>query len=473
MLLALLCLAAAGAAAAQAPASRPVVVAGPLAVCTPDAGCRPASLFGLTPRSGELVLIRRVSVAPGALPTDRPIMVRVIALASSEVRWNGTVIGTNGRPAATREGEIPGRLVATFMVPAELVRTGDNRVSVRLSSHHLILPVHNRVHAFDVAPYWGEALPGLDHYLPSLLLAGALAVAAAYFGAAALSDRGDRRARLLAGAALAGIGQLALETVRAFVNYPYPWHLPRLLGVAAFAAAAAILLTAYAARRFTPRRARAILGAVTAAAVASIVLFPWFDIKALGAIVAGLGGVLACALPAARRRPDARVAAALATAGLALIALQGFQFLDQGWYAVLALALILLVVEQVRVYAAARRALEQRLSRLANAADETVLVKDGARTHRLAETAIVAIRAADDYCELRLTDGRTVLATTTLSRLLAQLSDRFVRIHRSHAVNRAHVTLVTGRGVALSDGSELPVGRSYLRAAAELRGKAG
>ncbi|HEY0129982.1 MAG TPA: LytTR family DNA-binding domain-containing protein, partial [Allosphingosinicella sp.] len=93
-------------------------------------------------------------------------------------------------------------------------------------------------------------------------------------------------------------------------------------------------------------------------------------------------------------------------------------------------------------------------------------LKDGARTHRVAETDILFIRAADDYCEAVLGDGRAMLVTMTLSRLLETLPERFVRVHKSYAVNRAHVAGTAprpggGRMLRLSEGSEVPVGRSY------------
>ena len=65
-----------------------------------------------------------------------------------------------------------------------------------------------------------------------------------------------------------------------------------------------------------------------------------------------------------------------------------------------------------------------------------------------------------------LADGRELLVTTTLARLLASLSDRFTRVHKSYAVNRAHVSVLAnkpggGKTVHMTDGSVLPVGRTY------------
>ena len=62
----------------------------------------------------------------------------------------------------------------------------------------------------------------------------------------------------------------------------------------------------------------------------------------------------------------------------------------------------------------------------------------------------------------------------TLSRLQQALSDRFVRVHKSYAVNSGHVAALAprpggGRQLTLSEGSVVPVGRSYMAAVAKLQ----
>jgi DNA-binding LytR/AlgR family response regulator len=110
--------------------------------------------------------------------------------------------------------------------------------------------------------------------------------------------------------------------------------------------------------------------------------------------------------------------------------------------------------------------LEERLRR-AEAAGETIVeLKDGSQLHRVPESDIVRIQAADDYCDVFLADGRSLLVTTTLAKLLSALSDRFLRVHKSHAVNFASVASTGprdggGKKLTMDDGSVVPVGRSY------------
>jgi DNA-binding LytR/AlgR family response regulator len=144
---------------------------------------------------------------------------------------------------------------------------------------------------------------------------------------------------------------------------------------------------------------------------------------------------------------------------------------------------VALVAEQVAVLRQTRRGrdageqraavLEERLRRVDSASGAvTVSLKDGSRTHLVPEGDILFCKAADDYSEVRLKSGRTLLATATLARLQGALPERFVRVHKSYIVNQAHVATLAprpggGRMLVLTDGSSVPVGRSYGSALAE------
>lgn len=454
-------------------AAAPPVSVGPERECQGSA-CAPADLQWLDLQGRETVLTRTVTVRADALPLQRPLMVRLVAMASAEVRWNGVLIGRNGMPGPDAAGEIPGRFVASFVVPAQLVRPGPNVVEAHLSAHHLWLPVRRTVHAFSVGPYESEELPGLPDYLPALLALGALLGACFYFGVAWRSDR-DRGSALLALVAGTAMLQLLAEVSRVFIAYSYPWHLARVAAIALFAAATSILIAAYAARRFAPEWRRSVPLATAGAAAISLFAVPYYDLKAISAIAAGAAALGACAVRGRRRR-GARIALAAAVAMPLLFAWQLTDFLDRAWFLLVAAMMVVLVAEQVQALRRARSerdsearraaALAERLAKAEREGEPILGLKDGTRTHRVAESDILFIRAADDYCEAVLRDGRIALVTMTLSRLLATLPERFVRVHKSYAVNRAHVASIGpraggGRVLRLSEGSEVPVGRSY------------
>jgi len=459
-------------------AAAPPIETGPVRVCAAggQGPCRPTELVDLKLTGAETIIFRRVRVDPKALPLSRPLMVWITAMASSEVRWNGVLVGRNGIPGADSASEQPGRFVATFEVPAAFVRPGENVVTARLSAHHLWLPVERTVHAFFVTPYETPVLPGLTDYLPALLTLGALAAAAFYFGATALGRR-ERRSALLASIAILAMIQLGLEVLRVFVAYPYPWHLVRVAAIALLAAATSVLVAGWAADRFARAWWKPVWVATSAVAVASLLLVPWYDIKAMAAILAGLVAVAACAAHGLRRgRPKAAVALGGAILVTGLMVWQLTVFLDQAYYLSVAAMLVALVVEQVATLrltrqhgdAETKRAadLEDRLRRAEAAGEIIVELKDGARLHRVPESDIVRIQAADDYCDVFLADGRSLLVTTTLAKLLANLSDRFLRVHKSHAIALAHSVSTAprdggGRSVTLDDGSAVPIGRTF------------
>ena len=83
------------------------------------------------------------------------------------------------------------------------------------------------------------------------------------------------------------------------------------------------------------------------------------------------------------------------------------------------------------------------------------------------------LSAADNYIQLHL-PPRTLLERTTLADALARpgWAARFVRVHRSHAVNPAHVRrierLPSGEALlTLSGGEKLGVSRRYRDVLAE------
>lgn len=447
------------------------VVMGPIVVCpvSPETGaCRTTIPGEIGAPPGQAVLARVVTVDTAAV--GAPLVVRITAMASSEVSWNGVVIGRNGAPGADRTTEAVGRFRAEFLVPADAVRPGRNIVSARVSSQHLFLPMDQPIHQFEVARLGEGANVELQGYLPALMVGGLLAAMGAGFVGLHLMDRTRRGALILAGVAALAVLQLTVEASRAFANYPYPWQVGRLVLIAVLAGATAVVAARYAAWRFTPSR-RGLVTALTGAGVlAMLIVTPGFDYKTAGSLLLGLLAVLACAAAGVRgRRPGARPA--VVAAGLALLLLLGLQggFLDAVYYLTLAAILLVLLVEQVL---SAWRAPPQTEATAvptdvkAPPSPVSIKVADGRRTRLIPTDEIVRLTAADDYCHIGLADGRTLLHGATLAETLAQAPDVFLRVHRSHAVNPKHLDFVAtrpggGRVVVLTQGDSAPVGRTY------------
>jgi len=460
-------------------AAPPDIVSGPIHLCPapPRSECKPVKLEEISIDDSQVTMLREVKVSEQAFPLARPLMVRIVAMASSEVRWNGVIVGRNGTPAPNATQENPGRFVAVFTVPTQLVRPGTNVVSVRLSAHHAWLPLKPAIQVFYIESYRSQQLRDLWIYLPTLLALGVLAAAGTYFLAAALSDWRDRGALLLALIAGSAVLQLVIEVSRAFVAYSYPWYLARFAAIAALSAVTAVLIGAYATHRLAPGWRRPVVFGVAGAAAISILFVPWYGFKPLGAILAGAAGLAICAWHAFPRQQRAAWAGlATSSAFAALIAWQGTDFLARTYYVVLAVLLMILTTEQVRNSRRIRlerdaeskraAALAERLSRAEREGEPIVVLKAGTQAHRVAESDILYVQAADDYCDVVLASGRRLLVTMSLARFLATMSPRFVRVHKSYGVNRAHVTGAKtkpggGRNLVLGHQATVPVGRSY------------
>jgi DNA-binding LytR/AlgR family response regulator len=107
---------------------------------------------------------------------------------------------------------------------------------------------------------------------------------------------------------------------------------------------------------------------------------------------------------------------------------------------------------------------------------EFIWVRDNGRAvDRIAIDQIEWVRAEDDYASIRVR-GRNYLQRISLSRLSALLDPGvFVRVHRSILVRRSLISRLERRPssaleVVLSDGTRLPVGRTYASSVLEWRG---
>ena len=118
-------------------------------------------------------------------------------------------------------------------------------------------------------------------------------------------------------------------------------------------------------------------------------------------------------------------------------------------------------------------ALDRALDRSIRTSGGALAVRSAGRIDLAAFADIVALSGADDYVEVILADGRRFLHDTSLGDLERRLPQGFVRVHRSHIVNAAHVrsirTLPGRRRVLdLAGAAEIPVSRSHAAAVSAL-----
>ncbi|CAN5433490.1 LytTR family DNA-binding domain-containing protein [soil metagenome] len=417
--------------------------------------CRPIQDF-VDPQGREL-WIRSTIAAPN---DTRPRALYLAGVAASEAWFNGRPLGVNGRPGAEAREEVPGRYQATFPIRETAWSPGANVLVLHLSSFHGGLRFARPMSAMVVLPYPHPQRIAL--LAVTFVAAGALMAAAFGFGVIhALRRTGSS----LVLAAMAGVAalQAIVESLRAMFDYPYPLHAWRMSAIWLLAAAFAVLLVSYVATRFLPRASRPMID-LALAVVGATVLLPGFDIKTVWALILGVGLAVAPAVVGVRQGlPGARLTLAYLALFIALAV--GFpEWLADVSYFLLAAGLVLplLVVEVVRL-GRDDRGREAALTRAASQPDRlTVASARGVQLVPIAE--ILAVVGADDYVELRLVGGRSLLHAARLDGLATQLPASFLRVHRSVIANLAQVRRLERDGdrwrLHLSEGAPLPVSRS-------------
>ena len=417
--------------------------------------CRPIGDF-VDPQGRELWI--RTTLAP---PDDtRPRALYVAGVASSEAWLNGERLGANGAPGPSAQDEIPGRYEAAFLIREAAWRPGDNTLVLRLSSFHGGLRFAGPMTAITVLP---SPYPQRTALLAvTFVAAGALLAAAFGFGVIhALRRTGS--SLVLAGMAGVAALQAIVESLRPVFNYPYPLHAWRMSAVWALAAAFAILLVTYVTSRFMPRARGPMLG-LALAVIGATVLLRGFDYKTAWALMLGVALAVPPAVAGVRRKAPGAWPT-LAYLALFLIVALGFpQWLADFSYFLLAASLILplLMVEVVRL-GREDRSREAALTEAVSRPDRLTVAS--ARGVELAPIQdILAVVGADDYVELRLVGGRSLLHAARLDALSSQLPTNFMRVHRSVIANLTHVQRLERDGdrwrLHLSEGAPLPVSRA-------------
>lgn len=387
-------------------------------------GCARRSIHDIHPQ-GRVLWIKHAVSLPGYASTRAgPLGVFVAAMASSEAFWNGASLGRNGVPGARRDDEVPGLLDADFFIPPDAIRPGRNVLVLELSSFHNPLPVSSPIHGVVVAPY-RELLGMISlYYLPALLTAGVLLLAAVYFAVRFATDRRDRRALLVALMTGCSLAQLAAETWRSFGAFPYPLQVPRLIMIAVCSGGFGLCAAALVLRRFAAARWGRYL---VAAALLTVAIAPFasgYDWKAVLAATLPICVALVVAVrealrPAPRREPGARRVAAALSGFVALVVIDPVRFLDRALFLAVAALALVLVLDEIGALRRARAAEEATRARALRL--ELELWKRRIAPHFLMNT----LNALIDWVESHPRTGvKMIEALAAEFRLLSQMSDR-------------------------------------------------
>ncbi|MEO0424543.1 MAG: LytTR family DNA-binding domain-containing protein [Pseudomonadota bacterium] len=373
---------------------------------------------------------------------------------SAAVYVDGEPRGGKGTPGRSADQEVPGPIDA--VINLDLPPAGSATVHVRLSAFHAGYEPASQFHALGLRNATDDPRRRADNYLLGMMQAGLLLALLAIFGGWAPRDPAARWAALAAAAALVA---LSAECCRVWINYPYPWQGPRQGLVWAGLAACGLALAAYVRQRLRLPAAQLALG--TGVVLVTYVALSGNDVRTASGIAGALALTLVLLTQAPRERRDESLRLIALLLPWPLIALTNAPaFLDNAVYLFVSLALSLLALESHR-----------RLSRPNRATDEArcepaSLALEG---ERLALGEVVSLQAAGNYVEVILRDGARGLYRASLSGAIEQAPAHLLRVHRSHAVNLDRARRLRSRkgsryALELDDGTELPVGRSFVSA---------
>lgn len=400
---------------------------------------------------------------PALLEVNKPLGLFVSAKASSEAILNNVSIGANGRPGATQLAEVAGDMDAVFFVSEGTLRPGTNRLVMRLSSMNGGIILASPIHDIRIAPYRDPRKPGPATWL-ALVTFGLFVAGFVFFGVSSLRGNDREASAWIAALSLAAALQLAAEGAREILPYPYPLHDLRLALILAFAIALGISFVGYVLLLLFgphPRRRMLGLGAVLIIMLVIAAWVPGFDTKTgnvliTAALAAGTSGLVAHFAGNSKGLWFALMGAVIA---VLVVWLRGF-FLDVVLYLIVAASLLWLLFNHAR----GRHGQELVAPDAASGIPKRIELTSNGKVEFVDAADIVRFSGAGDYVEVFLTSGRSALHNASLAALERDLSDGFIRVHRSHIVNAAFVKSLTrdsaGTGeLNLTDGSVVPVSR--------------
>lgn len=439
--------------------------------------CRTVTMWEIDPQNDHIWVLLEFPVK--RLPDATPLGLFIFAKAASSVYLNGTKIGENGRPADTQDDELAGRMDVVFPIEASGLRIGENRIALRLSSHHGVFALYAPIHAIFIGRYQRPQNATLRAYWPSLLPFGAFVLGALYFLTMAIAGRDRQNSALLSVASVLVSIQLFAETSRGLFAYTYPWHDIRLATIALCSAGFGLSLCAYVVWRFQNRRKLYWLGSASMLTLVIMLSVSGFDLKtSLALLVPTLVAALAAVL-AYRSQPRSAFIFGISLLLFAAINIVGAgRFLDSYFYYFVAGLLIFLFVQQALFLLheeQLRRQEEARASQLQFALDQRhdqdaareLTLKSTGKIQRVKLSDIAYIQAAGDYAEIILANGHTYLHHSTLQDLETELPSSFLRVHRSFLVNSQMIARLerksSGTGeLVLSTDQIVPVSRRIM-----------
>lgn len=91
---------------------------------------------------------------------------------------------------------------------------------------------------------------------------------------------------------------------------------------------------------------------------------------------------------------------------------------------------------------------------------EYIVLKSTYRLHKVNYSEILSIEGLKEYVAFHLKGGEQIITLESLKKLDNNLPDNFMRIHRSHIINKDHVKTLYGNMVEIEN-KKIDIGKTY------------
>ncbi len=93
--------------------------------------------------------------------------------------------------------------------------------------------------------------------------------------------------------------------------------------------------------------------------------------------------------------------------------------------------------------------------------DNLLALKSNKRTYTVKENEIVHIDGLGNYVTFHLQDATSIIVYDSLKNITKNLSENFVRIHKSHIVNKSFIKSFSKENIETKTGVFVPIGKSF------------